>query len=153
LDLGKGNESLFGDFLALLAAIFASSYLITGRSVRDKIPLSLWLFSIYFLSSAMLLAVCIIGGVKLHGFSQITYLMFFLMALIPSFVGHSLLNYAVRFIEAYKVQLGLLLEPMVSTFLAFIFFAEKPNLLFYPAAFVSLLGVVLGISESYSKKA
>ncbi|NMB99477.1 MAG: DMT family transporter [Thermoanaerobaculaceae bacterium] len=153
LDIGKGSENLLGDLLALIAAVLASSYLITGRSVKDKIPLPLWLFSLYFLSSLILLFVCLISGVKLHNFSQTTYLMFFLMALIPSFIGHSLLNYAVRFIEAYKVQLWLLLEPIVSTFLAFLIFSEKPNLLFYPAAFVSLLGVILGISENYGKKA
>lgn len=153
LDIGKGSENILGDFLAFMAAVFASSYLVTGRSVRDKINLPLWLFTIYFFSSIILLLICLLGGVKLHNFSKTTYLMFFLMALIPSFIGHSLLNYAVRFIEAYKVQLGLLLEPIVSTFLAYLIFSEKPNILFYPAAALSLFGVILGISENYGKKA
>lgn len=153
LDLDKGSESILGDLLALCAAIFASAYLITGRSVKDVVPLSFWLFSIYFLSSLMLLFVSFLSGTQLFGFSKQTYLMLFLMALIPSFLGHSLLNYAVRYIEAYKVQLGLLLEPFVSTILAYIIFMEKPSFLFYPAATVSFLGVILGISESYGKKA
>jgi len=153
LDIGKGSENLLGDFLALVAAVFASAYLITGRSVRDKIPLPVWLFSLYFFSSMILLVICLLGGVPLYGFSKTTYLMFFLMALIPSFIGHSLLNYAVRFIEAYKVQLGLLLEPIVSTFLAFLIFSEKPHIFFYPAAVVSLFGVILGITENYGRKA
>lgn len=152
LDFGKGRESALGDFLAFLAAIFASAYLVTGRSVRSKIPLSLWLFFLYFISSMILLGFCLILDEKLKGFTPKTYLMLFLMALIPSFVGHSLLNYAVRFISAYKVQLGLLLEPFVSTFLAFLIFLEKPPLIFYPAAFVSLCGVVLGITENYGRK-
>lgn len=152
-DLGKGKESIFGDLLALLAAICASAYFITGRSVRDRIPLSLWLFSLYFISSIILLGGCFITSEKLTGFTTKTYFMFFLMALIPSFIGHSLLNYTVRFIEAYKIQLGLLLEPFVSTLLAFFIFLERPPILFYPAAMVSLSGVILGITEIHSKTA
>lgn len=153
IDLDKGGENLFGDLLALCASIFASAYFITGRSVKDVVPLPFWLFSIYFLSSLMLLFVSFLSGTRLFGFSNQTYLMLFLMALIPSFLGHSLLNYAVRYIEAFKVQLGLLLEPFVSTILAYIIFMEKPSFLFYPAAIVSFFGVILGIWEGYGRKA
>jgi len=68
LDSGKGSGHLLGDILALLAAIFVSCYLITGRSVKDKIPLSIWLFSIYFTSSMMILIVGLISGTQMRGF-------------------------------------------------------------------------------------
>ncbi len=152
LDSGKGSGHLLGDILALLAAIFVSCYLITGRSVKDKIPLSIWLFSIYFTSSMMILIVGLISGTQMRGFSQKTYLMFFLMALIPSFVGHSLLNYSVRHLEAYKVQLGILLEPIVSSILAYFIFIEKPETLFYPFAIVLIIGVIYGITEQSKSK-
>ena len=152
LDAGKGSGHLLGDILALLAAILVSCYLITGRSVKDRIPLSIWLFSIYFTSSMMILIVGLISGTEMRGFSQKTYLMFFLMALIPSFVGHSLLNYCVRHLEAYKVQLGILLEPIVSSILAYFIFIEKPETLFYPFATISIIGVIYGITEQSKGK-
>lgn len=151
VDIGKSKENLLGDILALLASIFASLYLIMGRSVKDKIPLSHWLFSVYFGSAIFLFVFSVGSSAELRGFSEKTWLMFFLMALIPSFIGHSLLNFAVRHIEAYKVQLGLLLEPFVSSLLAFVIFLEKPPLLFYPGAILALFGVVLGLSERNQK--
>lgn len=152
LDFNKKGDNIYGDLLALIAAIFASLYLITGRRVRHKIPLALWLFFLYFFSSMILLIISILIKEELKGFPLKTYIMFFLMALIPSFIGHSILNYAVRFIEAYKVQLGLLLEPFISTYLAFIFFEEIPPFLFYPAAFLSICGVLMGIFEIKERK-
>jgi drug/metabolite transporter (DMT)-like permease len=152
-DLGKSRENLLGDLLALLAAIFASLYLILGRSVKDRIPLSSWLFAVYFGSCAFLFIGTVSTSTAIAGFSGRTWLMFLLMALVPSAIGHSLLNYAVRHIEAYKVQLGLLLEPLVSSILAFVVFMEKPSAVFYPGALLALIGVVLGISEKDHKEA
>lgn len=148
IDYGGLSNTILGDIFALFAAIFASLYLVMGRSVRDKIPLSVWLFNIYFISSMIILFTAIGFRVKMGGFSLKTYLMFFLMALIPSFIGHTLLNYSVRYIEAYKVQLGIILEPIVSSILAYFVFFEKPSLFFYPFALLSFIGVILGISEN-----
>lgn len=146
-DIGTSAGSLRGDLLALAAAIFASLYLVMGRSVRDKIPILYWLFTVYFCASLILFIPLSASKAPMSGFSSKTWLMFFLMGLIPSAVGHSLLNYSVRFIEAYKTQLGLLLEPLVSSLLAFVIFMEKPPAAFYPGAALALAGVILGVSE------
>jgi len=146
-DIGASVGSLTGDLLALAAAIFASLYLVMGRSVRDKIPILYWLFTVYFCASLILLIPLAGSKAPMGGFSSKTWLMFFLMGLIPSAVGHSLLNYSVRFIEAYKTQLGLLLEPLVSSLLAFAIFMEKPPAAFFPGAALALAGVILGVSE------
>jgi drug/metabolite transporter (DMT)-like permease len=152
-DLAGSGGSILGDLMALFAAIFASLYLVMGRSVRNKIPLAYWLFTVYFCSAAILFVISLISSSPLGGFSSCTWLMFFMMALIPSAVGHSLINYSVRHIEAYKVQLGILLEPFVSSILAFIIFMEKPTALFYPGAILALAGVILGVSEKDHKEA
>jgi drug/metabolite transporter (DMT)-like permease len=152
-DIGNSANSILGDLMALFAAIFASLYLVMGRSVRNKIPLSYWLFTVYFCSAVILFVISVVSSSQLAGFSSRTWLMFFLMALIPSAVGHSLINYSVRHIEAYKVQLGILLEPLVSSVLAFFIFMEKPPALFYPGAVLAFAGVILGVSEKDHKEA
>jgi len=152
-DAGSSPDSLKGDLAALSAAIFASLYLIMGRSVRERIPIVFWLFSVYSCAALLLLLMVAASGGPLAGFSPKTWLLFFLMGLIPSAVGHSLLNYCVRFIEAYKVQLGLLMEPLVSSLLAFAIFMEKPPAAFYPGALLALFGVVLGITEKSYREA
>ena len=43
-----------GDLAALSAAIFASLYLIMGRSVRDRIPIVYWLFAVYSCAALLL---------------------------------------------------------------------------------------------------
>jgi drug/metabolite transporter (DMT)-like permease len=57
-----------------------------------------------------------------------------LLALGPNLIGHSLLNWASRKIEIYKVNLMLLLEPVLATFMGILFILEFPSMSFYLGA-------------------
>ncbi len=144
-DRGLGGESLAGDALAVAAALFAAGYLTLGRSVRARVELAPWLLMLYLAAAAALGLSALAAGLPLSGFSGRTWLMFALLALVPSTLGHNLLNYAVRHMETYKVNLSILAEPVVSTLLAALLFAERPGPLFYPGALLVLAGVVAAL--------
>lgn len=133
-DWGSGTQALVGDALAVLAAICAAGYLTTGRSVRDRLPLAPWLLGVYATAAVCLGAAAGVTGDPFSGYGARSWLMLVLMALIPSTLGHNLLNYAVRHMQAHRVQLCVLVEPVVSTVLAALLFAETPGALFYPGA-------------------
>ena len=69
--------------------------------------------------------------------------MMLLLALVPTGIGHSLLNWAARRLEAYKVNMTNLGEPVVASALAVLFFAEFPGVWFYPGAALILAGIAI----------
>jgi drug/metabolite transporter (DMT)-like permease len=144
-DWGRGGPALLGDALAVAAALFAAGYLTVGRAVRDRLPLAPWLLGVYTIAAAALGLFALAAGVPLWGFDTRTWWMFALLALIPSTLGHNLLNWAVRHMETYKVGLATLVEPVVSSALAALLFAEIPNARFYPGAALTLGGVLLAL--------
>jgi len=144
-DWRAAGPALSGDLLAVAAALFASAYLTVGRAVRARLPLAPWLLGVYGTAAAALGAYAAVAEIPLTGFDGRTWWMFALLALVPSTLGHNLLNYAVRHMEAYKVGLAILAEPVVSTALAALLFGEVPGGRFYAGASLTLSGVLLAL--------
>ncbi len=146
-DVGRGPRALAGDALALTAALAAGVYLTVGRHLRERVPLVQYLMVLYAVAAAGLGVAALAAGDPFTGFTGRTWLMFGLLALLPSTLGHNLINYAVRHIESYRVNLSLLVEPVVSTILAALLFAEYPSPRFYGGAVLVFVGVFLALWE------
>jgi drug/metabolite transporter (DMT)-like permease len=67
----------------------------------------------------------------LAGFSLRDYLCLVALAILPTLVGHGCLNWAVRHLRVYLVNLAAFGEPILATFYAWILFREPitPSLL------------------------
>lgn len=144
-DMGRGAGALTGDALALLSGFSAAAYLTVGRHLRQSLPLLHYLLTVYGASAVCLGIGAVATGDQLWGFDGRTWLMIALMAVFPSALGHSLVNYAVRHMEAYRVNLSILVEPVVSTVLAALLFAEIPGTRFSAGACLVLAGVFMAL--------
>ena len=75
----------------------------------------------------MLGLMLLISGELIRVFQSSNYVYFFLLALIPTIIGHSLYNYTIRHVKAYKVGLSLVGEPVLASIWAIFIFAEYPS--------------------------
>ena len=66
------------------------------------------------------------------------------LGIIPQLLGHSLFNWALKYISAAYVSLTLLGEPIGTIILALIFLKETPTGLEGVGAVLILVGIVLG---------
>lgn len=139
--LGTGNA--WGNFLSLAGAWMAAGYLMVGRRLRSSLPLVPYIFMVYSASSLALLAMMALGGKSPLGLSLPTYFWIFLLALIPQLLGHSIFNWALRFLPASFVAVNLLGEPIGSTILAFFLLSETPSALELAGGCLILLGIYL----------
>jgi drug/metabolite transporter (DMT)-like permease len=126
-DYDPTGGRLVGDLLALAGAFFAAAYLLIGRRLRSQRSLVTYLAWVYGSSACFLLVMALLGGASLGPYPAVSYLWLFLMALGPSVIGHSLLNYAVRHVRAYVVNTTGLVEPVLATLYAFLIFGERPG--------------------------
>lgn len=138
---------LFGDLLAVASALFVTLYLFIARHLRSHIDLVFYLALVYGAAALILLIFNLAAGYSLVNYPLRVHLFMLLLALIPTGVGHSLLNWAARRIEAYKVSLAVLGEPVLASIMAYFFFSEVPYGWFYAGAVFILLGIVLAMSE------
>ncbi len=139
----KGEGNLLGNALALLGAIMAAGYVISGRNLRKSINLWPYTLLVYSIASVVLLVFCLFFRYPLVGYSIKSYLWLILLAIVPQIFGHTTLNWALGFIPAAFVSIALLGEPVGSSLLAWLFLKETPSLFEFIGGVLILTGIIL----------
>ncbi|MEW6377655.1 MAG: DMT family transporter [Thermodesulfobacteriota bacterium] len=99
-DVAISGEALMGDGLALLGAITASGYLLVGRKMRKGQDLLSYIFPVYSTAGMVLIILSLAFQKPFFGYSSLTYLFLFLLALIPQLIGHTTFNWALKYLPA-----------------------------------------------------
>jgi drug/metabolite transporter (DMT)-like permease len=144
-------QAIKGDFLAVLGAISGAAYLLIGRRLRGKIALLSYVSVAYGFAAIVLMGIVLIMGLEITGYPSDTYLWFLLLALVPQIIGHSTINWALRYLPAAFVSVTLLGEPVASTIWAYLFLGETPSGLMFVGAIFVLLGIGIA-SQPQSKR-
>ncbi len=126
-DFDLGRKYIIGDFLALAGAIFAAIYLLIGRHLRANLDNLSYIFPVYSLAAIVLLILSLYSRENLTDYPLNTWLIFLLLALIPTIIGHSLYNWLLKFVPAHMVAMTILGEPIGATLLAIPFFNQIPG--------------------------
>ena len=94
----------------------------------------------------MLLPLPMLFGSNYLGYPPAVYLYIFLMAVAAQVIGHTTINWAMRWISPTFVTLAILFEPVSSSVLGFLMFHELPGTLVLAGAVILLGGVAIAIS-------
>jgi len=144
-DAGMGELNLYGDLLALVGGIMLGIYILGGRALRQKMDLTSYVTPVYFTSALVLLLVSFLTGTKLSGYAPREYLLFFVIAIVPMIFGHTVYNWALKYVEAPIVSLSLLGEPVGASILAYIFLGEIPTSIILIGGALTLSGILITV--------
>ena len=123
-DLGQGQDQLMGDVLALAGAMFVAGYLMIGYRVRARRSLTTYIALVYGVAMVTLVIIVLIARQPMTGYSLNSYAWVLALALGPQIVGHSTLNWALRYLSATFVAIITLAEPVGSGILAYLLLGE-----------------------------
>lgn len=143
-DWRAGGDALAGDGLALIGAASAAAYLVVGRRLRAAVPLLPYLGAVNAIAAVALGVAAVALRAPLAALPVHSYLACAGSALIASFIGHSLLNAAVRTTPTHLVALAVLGEPIGSSIITWIAFAEQPPPYAALGGAVVLAGIAIG---------
>jgi drug/metabolite transporter (DMT)-like permease len=87
-----------------------------------------YVFPVYCTAAVILMAVVLLAGLPLLPAQPDTWLWLFLLAVGPQIVGHSSLNWALRYLSVTYVTIAALGEPVGATLLAWWVLGERPSL-------------------------
>lgn len=147
-----GSNPLLGNILALVGAWMGSLYLVWGREAqREGLKVGSYIIIAYTTAAIALFPLPLLIGSGYFGYSPTVYGYVFLMAIFSQLIGHTSLNWAVRWISPTLVTLAILFEPVGASFLGFILFREVPSLVVITGAIILLLGVMIAAIDSYTE--
>ena len=107
-DLVEDPGNFKGNFLAFISGILAGLYYLGGRKHRRNISLPTYAFVVYLSSAIIMWFVVIIQGLEYKSMPNSELQLFFLMALVPTLLGHTMQNWALAFLPAYVISITLL---------------------------------------------
>ena len=141
--LYAGPNPVYGNLLALVGAAGFAGYLLAGRSVRQRLPLLPYATFVYGISTVVLLAAVFLGP---HPATPTAYgrgdlLLFLAMALVPGVFGHTVMNWALKYVESSVVSVTFLGSPLGNTLLAVVFLQEFPGFATLAGGVVVLAGI------------
>jgi len=141
------DRPLLGDLLALAGAIAYSGYLLLGRRLRASLSLAPYVFVVYTTSAVILLATALLSGLSLTGqprpYSIAALVWIALLAIGPQLIGHSSINYALRYLPPTFIAIVTLGEPIGSSALAFVVLHELPAVATWIGGALILIGIVI----------
>jgi drug/metabolite transporter (DMT)-like permease len=149
-DFGMGAAALTGDLLALAGAAFVSVYYVIGRRLRMLVDLWWYVGIIYGIAAGVLVVAALAApGVSLTGYGRGDWLVFLALAAGPMMLGHTAVNYALRYVRAYVANLAILGEPIGATLIAWLLpaIAEVPGPQTLAGGLLILAGIALTVSR------
>ena len=127
-DWSGSAASLTGAALAVAGAVTLSAYHVIGRGLRHALPLPAYVLGVWTAATATLGVLAAATGAALalpaRAFGWLVAL-----AVVPTVLGHGLVNLSLRSIPAPTVGLFLLGEPVAASVLAYAAFGERPGAL------------------------
>jgi drug/metabolite transporter (DMT)-like permease len=135
------GRMLVGDALALAAAVTFALYSILGRRERDTLPLLRYAAGVYLWAGLVTLPFALTLRAPTHPWPALTAVA--AMALIPSALGHTLYNGALRRLHPSLPNLIATQEVTLGILLAWLLLGEAPGWNALAGAALTLLGIAL----------
>lgn len=142
-DYSAGGNHLYGDVLALLAAVFCAVYTLIGRRVRGYVSTTVYTYIVYVFCALALGLATAASGLPFTGYGQRSVVVGLLLSVCSTLLGHSIFSWCLKFFSPSFVSASKLCEPVAAAIFALFLFAEVPAPLQVAGGLVTIGGVLL----------
>jgi drug/metabolite transporter (DMT)-like permease len=146
-DFSLRPEQLAGDGWALLSAALFTAYFLAGKRLRRTLPTDAYVTALYAVAAAVGFAGMAALGLPAVDYSGRTWLCFGLLALVPTMIGHTSLNHALRYLRAGWLSTATLAEPLLAGTVAYFAWGEAIGIEMVAGYALVALSVVLLASD------
>lgn len=150
-DFQISGLALFGDILALLGAITVTGYFLLGQKLRRSLSLTTYTFIVYGISAMTLLLYNIVLGNNFVAYSFDIWGLFIALAIIPTFLGHSLFNWALKWLSTSTISMAVVFEPIGASILAYFILGEVVTSFQWLGGTIVIFGLFLFIMSTTRK--
>ena len=138
-----------GNLYALICSFWISLAFMISENVRKEADTISYSRTMFTSAAFTLLVISFYNGDSLMNYSKMDYLGLFLLGLIPTIFGHSILYYSLRYVQPTIVASFPVGEPIIASILAYFIFSESIGMSIYVGGTLTLIGLlVLARSKS-----
>ena len=153
---GDRSVTFFGDQLAFLGAVFVVGYLVCGRILREWMPLFIYAFPVTLLGGLLLLPASMLLEADYSQYGAFGYIghetlvWFVLLAFIAGILGHTGLNYCLKYVSPLLISISVTLEPVLGSIIGWMFFSTGvPGMWTWIGGPILMLGIISILSGEH----
>lgn len=142
-DYSAGGNHLYGDVLALAAALFCAVYTLIGRQARGYMSTTVYTYIVYVFCALALGLATAASGLTFTGYGMRSVVVGLLLSVCSTLLGHSIFSWCLKFLSPSFVSASKLCEPVLAAVFALFLFGEIPAFLQIAGGMVTIGGVLL----------
>ncbi len=123
-DLRFSPGVVTGDLYGLLSAVLFAVYFLSGKVLRQHLDGGVYVWLLYGIAGVVAFAVLLATGHPVVSYDSQTWLTFALMAGVPTLLGHTGLNIALRYFPVSRISVSTLSEPILAGLVAWMVWSE-----------------------------
>ena len=146
---GDRSVTFFGDQMAFLGAVFVVGYIVCGRILREWMPLFIYAFPVTLLGGLLLLPASMLLEADFSHYGAFGYIghetlvWFVLLAFIAGILGHTGLNYCLKYVSPLLISISVTLEPVLGSIIGWMFFSTGiPGMWTWIGGPILMLGII-----------
>jgi len=146
-DFKLSGAAFYGDILALIACALVTAYLLFGQDVRKRLSLVTYTMLVYVVSTITLFVYVLIKGESFGPYPTMDWVWFILLAIVPNLFGHTLFNWAIKYVSTNVVSIAILFEPIGAAILALLIFKEYLIATQLIGGLIVIMGILLFVID------
>jgi drug/metabolite transporter (DMT)-like permease len=140
-DFHSGGRALLGDFLGVVTAVFYAGYQLAVTRLRSRASTASIMAWSGLVTAAALLPLALLSGEQVLPATNMGWLKLLGLALISQAAGQSMIAYAMAHLPATFSSVGLLLQPVMAAWFAWILLGEHLGAIEIGGGLVVLIGI------------
>lgn len=123
-DLGVSRSAFTGDLLSFLSTVAVAANMLLAKVIIARVSSYLYSLIVFTVSFLFFTVFNLAAGVPLTGYPAKEWLLFLLLAIVPTVLGHMIFNWLLKYISATTISMSVFAEPVGASILAIFLFQE-----------------------------
>jgi drug/metabolite transporter (DMT)-like permease len=151
--LSIGDDTVWGDLVCFASMLVFAGYIAAGRKLQKPGGLWLYVVPLYAMTSVLCFATAAVyggltGKVALAPWTGREVLLLLGLGLIPTVMGHSIFNHAIKVLRGSTVSSMNLLQVVFAAMMAYALWGEKPSPRLLVTAVIIVAGLIIVIRSA-----
>ncbi|MBN1878297.1 MAG: DMT family transporter [Anaerolineae bacterium] len=138
-DFNLSATYFVGDMICFISMLFYAFYMALGRKNRHFATIWLYLVPLYYFAGILCFVISLFFVNPLQPYSTQDVVLILGLGIVPTVIGHSLLNYAMKHLRGQQVSIINMGQFVFAGLMAYALFGEVPDWTFYPASLLLLV--------------
>ncbi|MBW5446281.1 EamA family transporter [Cohnella sp. CFH 77786] len=142
-DLGISRSAFVGDALSFFSTLAIAGNMLLAKRILTRVSSYLYSLIVFAVTFLFFAVYNLSAGVRVAGYPGKEWLIFLLLAIVPTVFGHMVFNWLLTYVSATTISMSVFAEPVGASLLAMVLFREMVTGFQIAGGILVIIGLLL----------